>query len=282
MNESTSTIFYLYNTRVFDDFPLLRSARGIDRPDLLRQAIREQPEHTSSKARTWRIADMASIDDTGLYFRIGRDKHSSTQVYFDGGFREETLTTNPWTHVVIDLRTGTTGIAREPTLANTTDVVAAQLEKLLNSTTITRAQGVQIDINAITDPRSFLEYLAKAERITAFGVTVKRPNTIDANKDVIKPLERFIRNIHAKKGRLGATGNSLSATEIQDVVRSAAASGDEADATIIDGDGAKIRRRLGDNPATFTIAEAITQDQYGPLIRRMRQYRESIRGSQGE
>lgn len=67
-------------------------------------------------------------------------------------------------------------------------------------------------------------------------MTFSRPNAFDAN-DFVKPFQGLLAAAHGEKGKAELMGGALKSESLEELARSAAATGNDAGATMIAGSG---------------------------------------------
>lgn len=250
---------------------------------ILVEAISGLPEAESRAGLIWHIGNVSQIDDSSLYFRIGRTSKSTFEVYNDGRFVDEEFETSPYTHVVLDTELEVCGIARKRKLARTTNGIARQLARLLNQSVRARAIGARFEISMINDPEDFITRLKGAYAIEKFWMTFTRPNAIDVEEDYIKPMERLLSEAEGRRGKTELEGADLEVEVLEQLSRSAASTGDDAGASIRPEPEVKIRVSLRGNAVDIAQDSIDTEDDKMTIIERLRARYESIReGSSGE
>lgn len=230
---------------------------------LLADAIRQKPSTERRTGYTWHIGNVATVDANGLYFRIGRTTKATTSSYDEEqrDFVDIDTTDAPYTHVLCDAALEVCAIARNYDLAPDSESISKQLQRLLNLSR-TGSFDYEFEISVISDPSSFLADLRSAHAIKRFMVTFTRPNAWDVNEVFTKPLERFSEETGASKGKVEIKGKALDPIALEDVARSAAAKGDDAEATIQKSKNAKPKKRkLKGNPVTIKEDGDVKDDE---------------------
>lgn len=185
---------------------------------------------------------------------------------------------SPYTHAILDLELEICAIARKRRLFRTTNSVANQLRKLLQESEAARKYSATFEVGTVSDPDDFLAHLRHAYSISRFWLTFTRPNAIDANDDFIKPMERLLREADGIKGKTEIEGEHLDAVTLEAIARSAAATGDDAGASIqTNPEEGKVRVSLKGNAAVITHEEPEDEDQKKGLLWKIRETYQSIR-----
>jgi hypothetical protein len=234
------------------------SREGWDRPRLIEDALQKTPERKSRGGSVWHVGNLEKLDDFGWYFRFGRTSRA-TLPFFDSATRsfvEQDYDSAPYTHAVVDSRLGLCALARKTQLAHSTGQIANQLEKLLNDTSIAYTTGVRFSLEAIKDPQEFIDQLKGALAILSFGITFGRPNPFDANELFQKPMEQLLDEAHGAEGQTTIEGEALDPDVLTELTRSAAATGNDAEAVIVTPDTQRrSKRRLRETNAFISLSD---------------------------
>lgn len=215
--------------------------------DVFLRAIEERPSLESRSGFVWHIGNLRRYSPSTGYFALGRTT-SGTIEKFDkttGDFVEEKLETSPYTHCVFDASIGFVGIAKKPTLAQTTKGVAVQLERLLSQSKVVVQHQISVEIRPIRDPEGFVRALTNAYKVRRFSATFRGPNPFDADEYFQKPLAIYCLRANAEKGKTLIQGEDLNREVVADVARSTAATGNEASARVV--------KMKGEKPITVNL-----------------------------
>ena len=137
---------------------------------LFLQALEERLSAELRKGYIWHIGNVQYFSPNTGYFAIGRTTNSTIEKFdeISGNFIEEELEESPYTHCVFDSNIGFIGIAKKPTLTQTTKGIANRVEELLSIAEIIKRNGVTVEIVPIPDPDGFLKLLLSAYRVFRF------------------------------------------------------------------------------------------------------------------
>lgn len=261
--------FQLFRVKVFPESQE-RLFRDDKTPsDILKESILTVHKTELRKGRVWHIGNVLEIGENAIYFRIGRLATSTIEVYSDGNFVDREFEMAPYTHCVLDIDIELAAIAKKGLLASKVETIASCLIRLLNLSETAEFYGATFEIDYLTDPNDFIEHLEKAYEITRFWVDVSRPNVMDVNRLLVRPLEEYIEAADGEKGRAIVEGKSLKLETIEAVARSAASTGDDAGATIKpDEKASKINKRLKTNPLIAKWDDLYDEEE----MRRFRDY----------
>jgi len=241
--------------------------------DILRNAIESKPSAELRKGHTWHIGNVKTLDSRGVYFAIGRTTTLTVERYDPKrrDFLEEEFDTAPYTHVFLDLETQVAAIAAKARLARSAAGVARQLQRLLNQSPGARDHEITFDVVELKDPEDFIAHLRSAYVIEQFTFTFSRPNPFDVNQDFVKPLERFLSEARGEQGKAAVTGSHLDSGVLEEVARSAAASGDDAEARLRTSESeGVVKKRLSGNPVILCEDDPDTLEKKKNLLAKLR------------
>ena len=237
--------FQLFRIKVYPPKQMVLFQDEKKPSEILKETILSAPSMELRKKAIWRIGNIHDIDNNGLYFRIGRSISSRVELYKDGNFIEQEFETAPYTHVLLDFSLEVCAIAKKTRICATTKGIATQFIRLLNKSEKAVELRARFEIDEISDPEDFIAHLRKAYAVSKFWVTFSRSNAFDVNEDFIRPMQNLLKETQAEKGKSEIKGDSLNVDHLEELTRSAAATGDNASAEIrLDEKGNRIRRHL--------------------------------------
>lgn len=237
----------------------------VTRSEVFLAALEEKPDSQVRQGYTWHIGNVQLFSPNAGYFAIGRTRQSTIEKFnFEtGNFVEEELETSPYTHCVFDAQIGIVGIARKPALAPTPDGIARRLGELLSKTRQVRENAIDIEISPIPNPDNFLREIREAYGVLQFSATFHRPNPFDADEYFQRPLSVYLEAVDGERGRTIVSGKDLDRAAVAEVVRSTAATGNDATAKIRRTRGAgAVSIRLGGS----TVGVSYDEDIHDPKI----------------
>jgi hypothetical protein len=262
--------FQLFRVKVFlaEQMNLLEPERS--RSDILREVIESLPEAQLRRGVLWHLGNVEAIGSDSLYFRVGRTTTSTLEVFEDGKFADQMFETAPYTHVLIHLPTEVCVIAKKPQLSYRTHGVANQLARLFEHADTAIKLETQFEIGEITDPEDFISHLKNAFSISKFAVWFSQPNPFDVNEDFIRPAQRLVRASNGQQGKTELKGQQLNASVLEDISRSAAATGDDAVAWLKPTQAKRrVKKRLKGNPVILTQEHVDDAESKASLLQRM-------------
>ena len=97
-------------------------------PEIIEDVILSLPSVELRKGMIWHIGNISTLEEGGLYFRIGRTTKSTLEIYENGNFEEQEFETAPYTHMVLDIRLELCAIAKKSKLSpKTTGALGAKI-----------------------------------------------------------------------------------------------------------------------------------------------------------
>jgi hypothetical protein len=173
-------------------------------------------------------------------------------------------------------------IAQKTKLAQRTTGIARQLELLLNASDTASARAARFEVSEIADPEGFLHRMKQAHAVTDFAIKFRLPNAWDAEADYIKPRQRLVSALRATKGKAEFAGADLDKEILEELVRSTAATGDDASARIQEKKNSKgaVRIHLHGNNVLFRADEPISEDERIEALEQMRALYRRVRGTE--
>jgi len=202
---------------------------------LFLKALEEKPSAELREGYIWHIGNIRYFSEDRGYFAVGRTTNSTIEKFDDltGNFVEEELEQSPYTHCVFDARIGFIGIAKKASLAQTAKGIAARIEQLLSMTKVIEENNISVEIPPIPDPDGFLRAITSAFRVTRFAASFRGPNPFDADEHFQRPLAVYLSAANGERGKAQIQGEDLNRDVLESVIRSTAATGNEASAKII-------------------------------------------------
>jgi hypothetical protein len=253
--------------------------------ELIRTAIMEKPSGELRRGYYWHIGNVISIDSAGLYFALGRTTSGYVERYDSNrrDFVEEEFETAPYTHVLLDTNLQVSAIAKKPKLAPTTTGIARQLARLLGASRAALDRQISFELAEIKDPEDFIENIRRAYAIKRFSVTFSPPNPFDVEQDFHAPMENLLRESYGDNGKTSVSGQNLNPELLENLARSTAATGDDAEAKIqFEQDQKPILKKLRGNPAVIDQENVDSNEDKISLLSRLRALYNSIRRSSPE
>lgn len=273
----------LYRIKITRDAQIDSFEGSLTPPQLLRRMMAEKPTSKGAVVSRWHVGNVVDIDKSGLYFRLGRTSRSTLPLLNreSGDFIDQPTESAPYTHGFLDIDSEVCALAVKSALAATTDGMARQFQRLLSGTVTAGESRVSVSIAPITEPEQLLEALRSAYAITSFTISFTRPNPQDANELYIKPMQRLAAAAGGTGGQTTVRGVDLNAEPLSELVRSAAATGDNAVARVRTEKGKKpVKRSLrGHNARLSSEADPSSEEGQRTIVNELRKRHARIRGS---
>ncbi len=271
--------FQLFRLKVFPTRQGDLFRNEMTRAEVLAAVIRSVPEVELREGSVWHIGNVSDVEETALYFRLGRTTKSTVERYKDGNFVDEPFEAAPYTHVIVDLELEVSAIARKPRLSPRANAIADAFARLLNESQEGARLNAKFEIGEMADPEEFIAQLASAYNVSKFWVAFSKPNPFDVNQDFVRPMQKLLSDSDGDQGKTELKGTALRPEVLQDVARSAAATGDNAGATMqLDQAGQRVKKTLRQNPVVITQEDVTETEDKKTLLRRMREVYRRIRG----
>jgi len=274
--------FQLFRIKVLPTAQRLLFPSGRSGADILRYALRSVPSAELRRGALWHVGNVEELGDDGVYFRVGRTTTTTLQVYQDGAFEDAEFETAPYTHVVVDTRLEVCGIAEKTRLAPSTVGIANRLTRLLNQSRAADEEAAMFQIAQVDDPEGLLMHLRAAYRVSTFWVGFSRPNPFHPERDFYVPMEKLLEESQGETGKTELKGEDLNAAVLEELTRCAAATGNDAGASLQEEEGgAKVKKRLKRNPVVIP-AEDVTEPAHKlRLLELLRRAYHRVRGDRG-
>ncbi|MEJ2093062.1 MAG: hypothetical protein P8X65_12795 [Syntrophobacterales bacterium] len=272
--------FQLFRIKVFPSKQkhLFEEPRKLQ--EILKETILSLPSAEIRKNIVWHIGNIDQIDTSAIYFRVGRIGKARLELFRDTNFIDKEFEVAPYTHTLLDIQLELIAIAKKSKLAIKTSGIANNLAKLLNKSELSSRYDAHFEIFEINDPDDFITHIHKSLAVSKYWVSFTRPNAFDVNKDFLQPAEKLLEESEGDKGQILLQGDSLKADTLEELTRSAAATGNDASALLLmPEESVKVRKRLRGNPIVI-MQEEITdeEDKKSLLIKIRHRYRKVREG----
>jgi hypothetical protein len=200
-----------------------------------------------------------------------------------GDFTESPFDRAPYTHAIVDTRLELVAIARKYELAPTPDRLCDALARVLSASTAGQQGRARFSCSLLSNPDRFLSSLRNAFAVRSFTVTFTPPNPFDVDGDFILPMERLVRAAEGDRGSATLKGAALNPAPLQEISRSAAATGDNATARIIEEEGEKpVTRSLRGDSVSVSADALDSPEERAAVIAKARTEYGRIREDQGD
>jgi len=273
--------FQLFRIKVFPPIQQHLFDGERTRSEILREAIHSLQNAIFRGKSTWHVGNVRSIDENALYFRLGRSKIATLEIFDEekGGFVDQKFETAPYTHAIVDIDLEICAIAEKPSLSPSTAGIARRFERLLNEYASGSEFHATFEIEELKDPEDFITHIRKAYSISKFWVQFSRPNATDADADYIKPFQKWLEASNGEKGKAEIKGENLNSEVVEAVARSAAATGDNAGAWFKpETDIKAVKKQLKGSSVNISYDDKIDDTLWTTFIARVRNTYRKIRG----
>lgn len=223
------------------------------------QALKSKPEYQNANYGSyWHLGNL-EIKNTSGYFAFGKTTLSKIEKYDENSnnFMEEDSETSPFTHVVFDAELGLIAISKKTKLSRTIKGLTKKLKYILDQTKIVSANNVLCLIDPIKNPCTFIQQLKNAHSILKFEAGFVGPNPFDADEYFNKPMSVYLNKANGENGKTIIEGKKLNVEVIEEVTKSVASIGNEANARIQEyEDSAPKKIYLGSEFLMFSIDDS--------------------------
>jgi hypothetical protein len=225
---------------------------------IFERALSERPSLDARANNVWHIGNVEHITADAGRFAVGRITKTTVEKFdvTSGNFTELVDDSGPYTFVYFDSTIGLLGVARKSRVANEVEGIARSIQRLLASTTPVRETGVDVRVDKIPDPLSFLEKIYHAYATKRFKANFTGPNPIDADELFQKPMSYYAQQLGADQGSVIVAGPSLNEDAVASVAKSTAATGNGASALIQEEKGSPLTHISFRGEARKIVVEA--------------------------
>lgn len=256
-------------------------ARNDSPSTLVRRALTSRPTVDGRLGAVWHVGNIRELGSDGVAFALGRSHLRALEVFdkVRGNFIEAPVELAPYTPCLFDAVYQVCGIAAQSRLAPTPAALGRQLEALLNASTVGSEEGVGFRVGQISDPTAFIEYIAGSFAVQRFRATFRPPNAWDAEADFQKPFQNYLAAAGGLDGATTISGPALDPEVLTKVTRAVAATGDDAEATVIEEEGGpRQKKRLQGNFVSLFPEDGEMQENPEGVLERMRDLYRKVRG----
>jgi len=247
--------------------------------EILLETINLLPSAELWRGMIWHLGNICKLDEDGLYFRVGRTTKAKREVYRGGNFIDEEFEEAPYTHVVLDIPTEVCAIAKKPKLSPSPKGIANRLVDLFSRSEIARYCSANFEIDGLMDPEDLITHLSQAYVISKFSMTFSRPNPFDADADFVRPFSKLINEAEGEKGKAQIEGENLKPQLLENLARSAAATGNDAMARLqLDREQKPTTIHLDKNPVLVQHEDVTESEQKRNLLDKVRRVYKQVRG----
>jgi hypothetical protein len=224
--------FQVFRISIFFNQQIVMFNTEISRSELLKNIILSKPDLIKKPEKIWHIGNILEIDNSTIYFRIGKTTKSTVELFREGNFVESEFETSPYTHVVLNTEFEICAIAKKIKLSPTISGISHRLKELFKNSSFIKNKNIELDIKEIKDPTDFISHLKSAYSVKKFWVTISPPNAFDVDSDFTQPLSKITHELKAESAKAELRGANLDQNKLESISRSAASRGNIVSALI--------------------------------------------------
>lgn len=201
---------------------------------LFESGLKERPSLELRENNVWHIGNLEPITETSGCFAIGRTTKTTVEKFDSnsGNFKELIDDSGPYTFVYFDSQLGLLAIAKKTKVAPDVKSIARKIQKLFSNTALVKEYQIEVRVDFIPDPETFLEKIRSAYAIKKFKASFTGPNPCDADELFQKPMSYYCQTLEGTRGSVVVSGDSLNEDSVSAVAKSTAATGNSASAQI--------------------------------------------------
>ena len=246
---------YLYRAKFIKPSQQLFFTDDLSPKEIFWKAIIEKPSLKMYNC-VWHIGNIEKVTNDSGVFAIGKTTSKIADKYDEKtkNFKNEENQESPFTLVYYNLKIGLVSIVSKTKVSKTTNSIATKLCKLFSETEIVKNQKVNVEIEFIKNPITFIKLIDSAYAITKFIAHFSGPNPFDADEHFQKPMSVYLQNANGIKGKTEIIGEDLDSDVIHSTTVSIASTGNNASATIFETENSQSQRiTLGDKQVFVPI-----------------------------
>lgn len=250
--------YHLYRVKFIKPAQTELFSPNLTAREMLENGLAERPSLEVKANNVWHVGNVEEITPDAGRFAIGRITKTTVEKYdpSSGDFTESIDESGPYTFVYFDAELGVLGIAKKAKVANDVKAISRKIQKLLFSTTLVKENKIDVRVDAIPDPESFLQKIHSAYAIKRFKANFTGPNPIDADVLFQRPLAYYCQQLNGEQGSVSVSGKSLNEDSIAAIAKSTAATGNNASALVQSEPGAKVSSISFDNDVRKVFVDA--------------------------
>lgn len=229
-----ATEYHLYRAKFIKPAQIDMYHSELTAREMFEKGLKERPSIELRANNVWHIGNVENITDSGGRFAIGRTTKTTVEKFdfTSGNFKELIDDSGPYTFVYFDSQLGLLGIAKKTKVAPDVKSIARKIQKLLSNTELVIRHQIEVRVDFIPDPESFLQKIRSAYAIMKFKAHFTGPNPIDADELFQRPMSYYCQSLEGEHGSVVVTGASLNEDSVSTVAKSTAATGNSASALI--------------------------------------------------
>lgn len=210
-------------------------AEDLSPKEIFWRAIKEKPSLKLYNGK-WHIGNIKKLSENSGVFAVGKTTSKLLDKFDEEtkDFTNEENTESPFTLVYYNLKIGLVSIVNKTKVSKTTKSIASRLCKMFNDTEVVKEQKVNVEIEDIKNPLTFLSQIDSAYSIKKFTAHFGGPNPFDADEHFQKPMSVYLQNANGIKGKTEIIGEDLDADVVHKTAVSLASTGNAATAKILE------------------------------------------------
>lgn len=239
--------YHLYRTKFIKPSQVDLFQPELSARDMFEAGLKERPSVELRQNNVWHVGNVEYFEDGEGRFAIGRTTLTTVEKFDErtGNFTELVDDSGPYTFVYFDSKLGLLGIGKKTKVAANVKSIARKIQRLLSSTQMVKRNRIDVRVEFIRDPESFLQKIYDAFAIKRFKATFTGPNPIDADELFQKPMAYYCQQLEAEQGSVTVAGESLNENAVAAVAKSTAATANDAIAII--------QNSKGDRPVSISF-----------------------------
>lgn len=226
--------YHLYRTKFIKPSQVSLFNPDLSAKEMLEAGLDERPSIEFRRNNVWHIGNVEYLDKNAGRFAIGRTTTTTVEKFDNnsGNFTELIDESGPYTFVYFDSSLGLLGIGKKIKVASDVKSIARKIQSLLAKTNLVALNQIDVRVDYIPDPDSFLEKLHSAYAIKRFKAHFTGPNPVDADDLFQRPMSYYCQQLEADQGSVIVSGDSLNEKAVAEVAKSTAATANAASAII--------------------------------------------------
>lgn len=279
--------FYLFRLKVV--YPAQRGLFDThsdeESPKILKEAISSNPTTETKQGKTWVIGSVEEIGDQAITFKLGRKVLKLTPKFNEENktFQDYPEEEYPNTQIFLHLGLQVCAIAQNSKLGVKPYNIADRMTQVLGYADIAVRSQLRFNAQPLYDPEDFIEALRNAYAIQRFVMEFSRPNPVDEEDLIQRPLQQYLQRADGQKGKVEFSGNAMQVEPLAKLAHAAAASGDNTKALIRENAGDKLKpKSLQNNPLVISEATPNEPSERLSFIQKIVQSYQRIRNDDGK
>ena len=252
MYEHTMFRFKIFQNRQLDLF-----TKSIDnKHDFLIEVMKNREEIKGRyEGLFWCASNAEAIDKHGILFQFGKHKPGFHSTWDKDGktFCEVGEEEGFFTNVYIATDLEVCCISHNYKLFQNILDASKTLSMFLNSQKNEITNGCRFEISPLHNIDSFLEKTIHSYEIVSYELDITRPNPTDVDEDIYGPLEKVVEESGSDTMKIRMRGKEIRRDKLKNVIRTAAAVGNQQSAIVRFSEKDKVTRLKSDKKDIASI-----------------------------